>query len=83
MSAVGNTLKYQSTTAVVIDVTDKGCQVEYIDIMARPDLAGRKSGWFNHPDNGPVSVGDIVNVSFTPVYDNKFNCAYPKPTVTK
>lgn len=61
-----------STTAIVrsVDQVTVGTkvhnfvQVQYIDVVARPDLAGRLSGWIRVTGN--YTDGDVVAVSFTP-----------------
>lgn len=66
------TLDSTSTTAEVIetDVFPVGEQmvcyvrVRYIDPVARPDLAGKKSGWIRCYQT--AAVGDILRVAFSP-----------------
>lgn len=79
-----STLKYQSTTAVIteIDVIKTGlvyARLEYIDCMARPDLAGKNSGWIKIDES--FSQGEIVNASFMP--EVKRGLEFIKTTINK
>jgi hypothetical protein len=74
-----STLKYQSTTAIVIETDMNYARMEYIDVMARPDLAGRKSGWIKVDEVFPV--GSVVRASFSP--EVKSGLEFIKTTINK
>ena len=77
-----------ATSAIVVDLdqvkagtrTHVFIRVEYIDAVARPDLAGKLSGWLRLEPGKSKNVGDIVNIGFTPKPD-RLGSSYWTPYV--
>jgi hypothetical protein len=77
-----------ATSAIVVEVdqvkaglrTHVFIRVEYIDAVARPDLAGKLSGWLRLEPGKSKNVGDVISIGFTPKPD-RLGSSYWAPYV--